>query len=283
MRGLWQFAFYAAFGVSALIGEEVRQADPSHPPEGQLIRVRVYAPGAGVTAPNLLPAKLSPGLFSPCELKVDGKVDLALVVDTAGVPHNLTFIQPTGSDLDELALRIVGEDRFTAGTLRGIPVVVAEMAEITLHTCLLAVEAESGQKTYKLRLRSTPEQKFTAMTNPPKEAVLTRDASLDSAADPETSHPRRIGGSVTAPVPVHTLEVKVAGARRRSQFQQSCLISVIIDSHGMPLEPKVLRGLNSALDSEALEAVKGHRFRPGTQDGRPVTVRIVVEVNFYFY
>lgn len=283
IRGFWQFACCAALGFSALLAETARQVDPSLPLNGLSARVRVYAPGAGVAAPSLLSAMLPPEAVSPCELKVDGSVYLALLVDIAGVPHNLTFIQPTGSDLDELALRIVSEDRFTPGTLGGIPVVVAESVEVTLHTCLLTVEAEGGLRTYKLRLRATPEQRFTAMPNPPKEAVLSGDAALDSAIDPKTSHARRIGGSVTAPVPVHTLAVQVPGVKRKSQSQQSCLISVVIDSHGMPIEPKVLRGLNSALDSEALEAVKNYRFRPATQDGRPVAIRLVVEVKFHFY
>jgi len=278
-----QFACCAVLGVSALFAEVARQADPSHPPEGRLARVRVYAPGAGVSTPDLLPAKLSLDPTLPCELKVDGHVYLSFLIDPAGVPRNLTFIQPTGSDLDELALSILSEDRFMPGRLEGVPVVVAESAEVTLRTCLLVFEEENGQKTYKLRLRTTPEQKFTAMLDPPKEAVFAQDASIDPTIDPRTSHSKRVGAGVIAPVPIHSLEVKMLSGGKRSRAQQSCLISVNIDSHGMPIEPKILRGLNPALDFEALDAVRRYRFRPATQDGRPVAMRIVMEANFLFY
>jgi protein TonB len=128
-----------------------------------------------------------------------------------------------------------------------------------------------------------PEQKFAAVQNPPKEAILDHDAVGGSAMDSEIPRARRVGGGVIAPVPIHSLEVKMLSGRQKSRLQQSCLISVIIDSHGMPIEPKVLRGLNPALDLEALDAVRSHRFRPATQDGRPVAMRVAMEVNFLFY
>jgi TonB family protein len=283
MLELRQFARCAVFGLSTMFARTAAQTDLSHPAENRLTRVRVYAPGAGVAAPDLLPAEMSSSPISPCELKVDGKVYLSFLVDTAGVPHNLTFLQPVGSDLDELAVRVVSEDRFKPGTLGGVPVVVAESVEVTLHTCLLTVEAETRQKTYRLRLRSTPEQKFTAMQNPPKDAILEQEAASDSALNLRTSHVKRARNGVIAPVPIHSLEVKILSGRQKSRFQQSCLISVVVDSHGMPIEPKVLRGLNPALDLEALEAVRSHRFRPATQDGLPVPIRIVMEVSFLFY
>jgi TonB family protein len=275
---LWGFAWFAVFGVSILLGERAGQAEPSPASANQSAPVRVYSPGNGVAAPNFVPAKLDLDPIDPCDLKVDGKVYLSFLVDTIGVPRNLTFIQPIGSDLDMLALRIVSEDRFSPGTLSGTPVVVAQSVVVTLKTCVLQFEDKAGHRSYKLRLRLPPDQNFSAMQNPPKEAIFN-----DAETDGLDSLASRIGGSVIAPVPLYTLEVKMLKARRKLRYQETCLISVTIDTRGMPIAAKVLRGINPDLDSKALEAVNSFRFRPATKSGRPVAVRQVMEVSFRFY
>jgi len=116
------------------------------------------------------------------------------------------------------------------------------------------------------------------MQNPPKEAIFN-----DAETDGLDSLASRIGGSVIAPVPLYTLEVKMLKARRKLRYQETCLISVTIDTRGMPIAAKVLRGINPDLDSKALEAVNSFRFRPATKSGRPVAVRQVMEVSFRFY
>jgi protein TonB len=48
------------------------------------------------------------------------------------------------------------------------------------------------------------------------------------------------------------------------------------------LEPiRVIGPLALGLDEKAVEAVSRWRFRPGTRDGNPVTMRALVEVNFH--
>jgi TonB family protein len=43
---------------------------------------------------------------------------------------------------------------------------------------------------------------------------------------------------------------------------------------------RVLRSLGLGLDERAIEAVRLWKFRPGAVDGKAVTTRAVVEVNF---
>jgi len=76
-------------------------------PDTQPARVKVYAVGPGVTAPELLPLNLPPIPSSKCKNKVNGKVVLSVLVDEKGRPRNIMFLKPLGSELDKFALRAV--------------------------------------------------------------------------------------------------------------------------------------------------------------------------------
>jgi protein TonB len=58
---------------------------------------------------------------------------------------------------------------------------------------------------------------------------------------------------------------------------------MIVDAHGNPQIPRVVRALGYGLDEKALEAVRKYRFKPAMKAGDPVPVMITVEVNFRFW
>jgi TonB family protein len=94
----------------------------------------------------------------------------------------------------------------------------------------------------------------------------------------------RVGGSVSAPVALNSVEAEFSDEARRAKYQGVCLISLIVDAQGNPQNPRVIRALGMGLDEKALEAVRKYRFRPAMKDGRtPVPVMITVEVNFRLY
>jgi TonB family protein len=94
----------------------------------------------------------------------------------------------------------------------------------------------------------------------------------------------RIGGGVSAPVPLNSVEAEFSDEARRAKYQGVCLISLIVDVHGDPQNPRVVRALGMGLDEKALEAVKKYKFKPALKDGKtPVPVMITVEVNFRLY
>jgi periplasmic protein TonB len=90
-------------------------------------------------------------------------------------------------------------------------------------------------------------------------------------------------GGVTQPVPIFTPEAEFSDEARRQKYQGVCMISVIIDAQGSPQSPHVVRALGMGLDEKALQAVMRYRFKPAKKDGRPVAVRMIVEVNFRLY
>jgi TonB family protein len=94
----------------------------------------------------------------------------------------------------------------------------------------------------------------------------------------------QIGGRVSPPVALNTVEAEFSDEARRAKYQGVCLISMIVDTNGNPQNPRVVRALGMGLDEKALEAVRKYKFKPAMKDGRtPVPVMITVEVNFRLY
>jgi periplasmic protein TonB len=90
----------------------------------------------------------------------------------------------------------------------------------------------------------------------------------------------RVGGGVTAPALLAKVEPEYSEEARKAKYQGTVLLYVEIDSAGHAQNMRVLHSLGLGLDEKAMEAVKKWRFRPGTKDGKPVTVVATIEVNF---
>ncbi len=91
------------------------------------------------------------------------------------------------------------------------------------------------------------------------------------------------GRGVVAPVPIYAPEAEFSDEARRSKYQGVCLISIIVDSHGNPQNPRVVQRLGMGLDEKAIEAIRHYKFKPGTKDGKPVPVLITIEVDFRMF
>ena len=77
---------------------------------------------------------------------------------------------------------------------------------------------------------------------------------------------------------------------------------MIVDEQGLPQNVHVLRGFGigpdgkplpklkkaaraaaDGMNQKALDAVKQYKFKPATQDGKPVPVQVNLEVNFQIF
>ncbi|MBV8846195.1 MAG: energy transducer TonB [Bryobacterales bacterium] len=90
----------------------------------------------------------------------------------------------------------------------------------------------------------------------------------------------RIGGGVSAPVPIYQPEPEYSEEARKAKWQGSVVLSLIVDEVGKAVNIKVSKSLGLGLDQKAIEAVEKWRFKPGMKDGKPVPVIASVEVNF---
>lgn len=89
-----------------------------------------------------------------------------------------------------------------------------------------------------------------------------------------------IGGDVSAPQLISKIEPEYSEEARKAKYSGSVLLSIVVDSSGLPRDIKVVRPLGLGLDQKAIEAVMKWRFRPGMKGGRPVAVQAQVEVSF---
>jgi len=90
-------------------------------------------------------------------------------------------------------------------------------------------------------------------------------------------------GGVTNPIPLVSPEAEFSDEARQNKYQGVCMIAVIVDAHGYPRNPRVVRSLGMGLDEKALEAVQRYRFKPATMDGKPVAAMINVLVDFRLF
>lgn len=90
----------------------------------------------------------------------------------------------------------------------------------------------------------------------------------------------RIGGGVSAPVPIYKPEPEYSEEARKAKFQGTVVLFIVVDEKGNPRDLKVIRPLGLGLDQKAIEAVTKWKFRPGMKDGHPVPVQATIEVNF---
>jgi TonB family protein len=90
----------------------------------------------------------------------------------------------------------------------------------------------------------------------------------------------KIGGGVSAPVPVFRPEPEYSEEARKAKWQGAVMLSLVVDENGVPQDIKVVRSLGLGLDQKAIEAVQKWRFKPGLKDGKAVPVTANIEVNF---
>ncbi|MGH9584581.1 MAG: energy transducer TonB [Bryobacteraceae bacterium] len=89
------------------------------------------------------------------------------------------------------------------------------------------------------------------------------------------------GGDVTPPKLIHYVEPAFSDSSKDAYTEGTVRILTVVTRDGIPTDLHVTSGLNADADRTALDAVKQWRFQPGLKNGRPVNVRVTVEVAFH--
>ncbi len=90
-----------------------------------------------------------------------------------------------------------------------------------------------------------------------------------------------IGGDVQAPKLIHVVEPEFDPKSEDAFTTGAVKIQIVITAKGEVRNPKVLTGNSAQQNKKAADAVLQWRFKPGQLNGKPVSVRATVEVNFH--
>jgi TonB family protein len=91
------------------------------------------------------------------------------------------------------------------------------------------------------------------------------------------------GGGVTPPQVTIAADSVHDDAEGKAKDVGTVVLELIVTPDGHPEDIKVVTSPSPGLDNKAIEAVSKWKFAPATKDGKPVAVKIRVEVKFALY
>ena len=95
--------------------------------------------------------------------------------------------------------------------------------------------------------------------------------------------PKRIGGGVSAPVLIYSVEPEFSEEARKAKMAGNVMVNLWVDTQGNPSHVHVVQGVGMGLNEKAVEAVKQYKFKPAMENGKPVLVELNVEVVFQIF
>ena len=96
-------------------------------------------------------------------------------------------------------------------------------------------------------------------------------------------NPLDVGNGVSAPIAIYKPEPHYSEEARKAKWQGTVVLWIIVDAQGNVGDVRVARPLGLGLDEKAVDTVKTWKFKPAMHDGKPVAVRVAVEVTFRLF
>jgi TonB family protein len=216
---------------------------------------QVYKPGDGVSLPVVVKEAKPQYTADAMRARVQGTVTLECVVQPDGTIGEARVTKSLDPGLDEEAIKAVRQWRFKAGLKDGKPVPV----------------------------RVTLEMTFTLRDKPAKPPVSFGSAPVSltgGAYPPQATRVYEPGDGVTAPVLVKPVRPQYTPAAMHARVEGMVTVDGVVGTDGTVGDCTVKTPLDSELDLEAIRAAKQWLFTPGTKDGKPVRVRITIDLAF---
>ena len=115
---------------------------------------------------------------------------------------------------------------------------------------------------------------------------LQQTSTLPSAPAPSSdafsraSEATEVAKGRKPPVLLYSVDPELSEQARREHKSGNVNVALVVDENGRPQDVRVVKGVGMGLDEKAVEAVKQYRFKPATVEGKPVPMRLFIEVNF---
>ncbi|MBE0658086.1 MAG: TonB family protein [Bryobacteraceae bacterium] len=241
--------------------------------------IRIPAPEPGVmrisVGGNVQRAKLKrevrpeyPALAK--QARIQGTVRFSVLLATDGTVKNITLLggHPL---LVQAATEAVKQWVFNTTLLNGEPVEV--VTEVDLNF------TRSGNED---QAQARPTGIPSTSTSPPDDYRIGGGIGVGGGGDGRaeaTGEVHRIGGGVSAPVPIHRVQPDFPKGVSPEIQHTLVLLSIVIGKDGSVTSLEPLRG-DPAFFENAIAAVKQWKFTPAMKGGEPLPVKANVEVNF---
>ncbi len=90
-----------------------------------------------------------------------------------------------------------------------------------------------------------------------------------------------LGPGITPPRVTHQVSPKPDPGQDGFRISGVVLIGLVVSSHGLPVNVRVLKSVDKDIDQSAVEAVSQWRFEPARKGDTPIAVRLSVEIRFH--
>lgn len=100
------------------------------------------------------------------------------------------------------------------------------------------------------------------------------DARLAPRPAVATPHPKRVGGTVTAPALIHVVDM-----HGLKHIDAGVVLSLWVETDGVPSHIRVLQGGDSTQNEMIIAAVQQYRFNPAMENGKPVLVEMNMQLD----
>jgi TonB family protein len=101
-----------------------------------------------------------------------------------------------------------------------------------------------------------------------------------TAPPPEPSDVQRVGNGVSQPSVLFEVDPILPDEPGAGNFVGTVILSCVIGASGQAEDIHVVKSIDQAFDSNAIDALSKWKFKPGMKNGVPVNVRATIEVNF---
>ena len=105
-------------------------------------------------------------------------------------------------------------------------------------------------------------------------------------ADP-AAHPQQVvdgkDQSVTLPKVISEVKPQYTPEAMQAKIEGTVMMTAVVRTDGTPGDIEITKSLDTehGLDKQAVAALSQWRFEPGLKDGKPVPVRVTVEMRFW--
>jgi TonB family protein len=91
----------------------------------------------------------------------------------------------------------------------------------------------------------------------------------------------KLAKGMTPPSLISRVEPQYTPEAQDARIEGTVKLSAEVTPEGIAQNIRVAKSLDPGLDANAVSALSNWRFKPGMKDGEPVTIAVIIEVNFH--